>query len=154
MSSTAWATSKVFFESARHLPKLTSAISIENKDKRVYVRAKQDPETFFFHAANAPPHYARLSDEGHPLCSADYIEQGFTKDMLTKCGEKGHHTTRANVFAREGQFFWEAKIVSTSPTANKPNNGIALQTIDEDDKSSCLRGTVKVGFARREQEMS
>lgn len=133
---------------------LTSVVSLENKDKRVYIRAKQDPETLYFHAAEAPPCYARLSDESHPLCAADRIENGFTKDMLTKTGEAGQHTTRANVFAREGQFFWEAKIISTSPLANNNNKGVPLQTVDEDDKSSCQRGSVRIGFARREQDMT
>jgi COMPASS component BRE2 len=133
---------------------LTFFFSLENKDRRTYIRAKQDSETLHFHAAEPPPCYARWSDEGHPLCAADNVENGFTKDMLTKTGEAGQHTTRANVFAREGQFFWEAKVVSSSPEANKNNKGVPLQTVDDSDKSSCQRGSIKVGFARREQDMT
>lgn len=133
---------------------LTLSSSIENKDKRVYIRAKQDPETMYFHAAEAPPCHARLSDEGHNPCQADKIENGFTKDMLTKTGELGQYTTRANVYAREGQFFWEAKVVSTSPLSNKDNKGEALQSVQSKDKSSCERGSVRIGFARREQAMA
>ena len=137
------------------LDELISASSIENKDKRIYLRAKQDPETMYFHAAEAPPYHARLSDEGHNPCAADKIENCFTKDMLTKTGETGQYTTRANVFAREGQFFYEAKVVSTSPLTNNKNlGGEALQTVQNKDKSSCDRGSVRVGFCRREQAMA
>jgi COMPASS component BRE2 len=108
----------------------------------------------YFHAAEAPPCYARISDEAHPLCPADDVENGFSKDMLTKTGEGGQHTTRANVFAREGQWFWEGKIVSMTSKANKNNTGEPLISVQEKPKSSCDRGTVRLGFCRREQSMS
>ena len=114
MTSTPSAHSKHSTMSDYYLRMLISSRSIENKEKRFYIRAKQDPKTMYFHAAEAPPCYARISDESHPLCAADNIQNGFTKDMLTKTGEAGQQTTRTNVFAREGQFFWEAKIISTS----------------------------------------
>ena len=137
-----------------YLRMLISSRSIENKEKRFYIRAKQDPKTMYFHAAEAPPCYARISDESHPLCAADNIQNGFTKDMLTKTGEAGQQTTRTNVFAREGQFFWEAKIISTSPLTNKDLKGTPLQSTQIKEKTSCERGSIRVGFTRREQAMS
>lgn len=76
--------------------------SVESKEKRYYVRAKRDPQSFYFHADEAPPRYARLSDENHPQCGVENLKNTFTKDMLGKSGEFGSYTTRANVFAREG----------------------------------------------------
>ena len=154
MRSTPWAHSKPSTMSKYYLRMLTGRSSIENKDKRIYIRAKQDPETMYFHAAESPPFHARISDEAHPLCAADGIQNGFTKDMLTKTGELGQQTTRANVFAREGQFFWEAKIISTSSLANKNLKGEALQSAQVKDKTSCDRGSIRIGFARREQAMT
>ncbi len=109
----------------------------------------------YFHAAEAPPYYARWSDEAHPLCAADKIDNSWTKDMLTKTGETGQYTNRANVFAREGQFFFESKLVSITQLGNNKNlGGEPLQTAQLKDKSSCDRGSVKIGFCRREQSMT
>lgn len=73
--------------------------------------------------------------------------------MLTKSGEAGQHTTRANVFAREGQWFWEGKIVAMTGKANKNTTGEPLISVQDKPLSSCDRGTVRMGFCRREQMM-
>lgn len=69
--------------------------------------------------------------------------------MLSKTGEWGHYTTKANVFAREGQFFWEAKIVSQAPPGREPPKA-SLASFQDGDRTSTSRGGLRVGFARRE----
>lgn len=69
--------------------------------------------------------------------------------MLSKTGEWGHYTTKANVFAREGQFFWEARIISQAPPGREPPKA-SLASFQEGDRTSTNRGGLRVGFARRE----
>ena len=126
---------------------------IESKEKRVYLRAKRDPQSMYFHTAEASPHYARLSDENHPQCAVEGLKNCFTKSMLGKTGEMGSYTTRANVFAREGQFFFEAKIVSQAPPGRE-NPDAALADTQQQEKSSTNRGGIRVGFCRREHHWS
>lgn len=128
---------------------LLKHFSVETREKRFYIRARRDPNSLYFHAAEAPPYYARLSDEQHPQCQIDKLKNCFSKDMLSKTGEWGHYTTKANVFAREGQFFWEAKIISQAPPGREPPNA-SLASFQEGDRTSTNRGGLRVGFARRE----
>jgi COMPASS component BRE2 len=126
---------------------------IESKEKRFYMRAKRDPESLYFHTAQASPHYARWSDENHPQCAVEGLKNCFTKDMLGKTGEMGSYTTRANVFAREGQFFFEAKILSQAPPGReRPDT--ALADSQHQERSSINRGGIRVGFCRREHHWS
>lgn len=127
--------------------------SVESKEKRYYIRAKRDPNTFYFHADEAPPRNARLSDENHPQCGVENLKNSFTKDMLGKTGEFGSYTTRANVFAREGQFFFEAKVISQAPPGRE-NPRQALAETQNVDRSATNRGGLRVGFCRREHHWS
>lgn len=131
----------------------TNGASVESRDKRCYIRAKRDTRTLYFHAAEAPPFYARLSDESHPQCAVENLHNTFTKDMLGKTGEFGSYTTRANVFAREGKFFYETKIIAIAPPGREaPTQALAqLQTTD---RSATNRGGLRVGFCRREHVQS
>ncbi|KAK5082404.1 transcription factor, contains a PHD finger motif [Lithohypha guttulata] len=122
---------------------------VETREKRFYIRARRDPQSLYFHAAEAPPYHARLSDEQHPQCQIDKLRNCFSKDMLSKTGEWGHYTTKANVFAREGQFFWEAKVISQAPPGREPPKA-SLSSFQEGDRTSTSRGGLRVGFARRE----
>ncbi|KAL2397097.1 hypothetical protein ABEF95_000496 [Exophiala dermatitidis] len=126
---------------------------VESKEKRYYVRAKRDPETLYFHAAEAPPQYARLSDENHPQCGVEGLKNVFTKDMLGKSGEFGSYTTRANVFAREGKFFFEAKVISLAPPGREAPDR-ALADTQNPDRTATNRGGLRVGFCRREHHWS
>lgn len=128
---------------------LIGVSSVETKEKRFYVRARRDPQTLYFHTAEAPPLYARLSDEQHPQCGIEKLRNAFTKDMLGKTGEWGHYTSKANVFAREGQFFWEAKIISQAPPGREPPK-TSLAMFQDGDRTSTNRGGLRLGFARRE----
>lgn len=98
----------------------------------------------YFHAAETPPFRARLSDENHPQCAIDQLNSVFTKDMMGKSGEYGSFTSKANVFAREGQFFYEIKILSQAPT-EMPS--VILQN---GDRTLTDRGAIRAGFCRRE----
>lgn len=130
-----------------------SGTHVESKDRRYYIRAKRDPESFYFHACEAPPLFARLSDENHQQCAAEKTESCFTKDMLGKTGEFGSYTTRANVYVREGQFCWEARVVSSSDKGNEDPR-ISLAEMQSKDRSRTDRGGLRVGFVRREHSWS
>jgi COMPASS component BRE2 len=73
--------------------------------------------------------------------------------MLGKSGEMGSYTTRANVFAREGQFYYESKVVSLAPPGREPRDK-ALAEAQRQDKTSTARGSLRVGFCRREHHWS
>lgn len=122
---------------------------VESKEKRFYVRARRDAQSLYFHQAETPPYFARLSDEQHPQCQIERLKNCFSKDMRSKTGEWGHYTTKANVFAREGQFFWEAKIISQAPPGREPPKA-SLASFQDGDRTSTNRGGLRVGFARRE----
>jgi COMPASS component BRE2 len=126
---------------------------VESKEKRHYIRAKRDDHSYYFHAAEAPPYHARLSDENHPQCAVEGLRNTFTKDMLGKSGEMGSYTTRANVFAREGQFYFEARILSQAPPGREDREK-ALAETQPQDKTSTNRGAVRIGFCRREHHWS
>ena len=129
--------------------------SVESKDKHQYKRAQRDPVSGYFHAAEAAPHYARISDEDHPLCAGEKSDIAFTKDMLGTTHSGGHTTALANVFAREGTYYYEAKLTSmTHERAER--HGEPLITTDEQKqklKLETCRGTVRFGFARREHQI-
>ncbi|RMD39795.1 hypothetical protein DV735_g5335, partial [Chaetothyriales sp. CBS 134920] len=126
---------------------------VETKEKRSYLRARRDEKTYYFHAAEVPPLYARLSDENHPQCGVEGLRNCFTKDMLGKTGEMGSYTTRANVFARQGQFYYEAKIISQAPPGREPRDK-ALAEAQRQDRTCTSRGSLRVGFCRREHHWS
>ena len=130
-----------------------SGTHVESKDRRYYIRAKRDPNTFYFHACEVPPLYARFSDENHQQCVADKTESCFTKNMLGKTGEFGNYTTRANVAVREGEFCWEARIISASDKGNEDPR-ISLAEMQSRDHSRTDRGGIRVGFVRREHSWS
>jgi COMPASS component BRE2 len=132
---------------------LTSCFSsVESRDKHHYTRAQRDPATGYFHAAEAAPHYARISDEDHPLCAAEHADIVFTKDMLSTSHSAGHTTARANVFAREGVYYFEAKLTSMSHELAERHDEslIATELKAGTTKEDTCRGAVRVGFVRRE----
>ena len=131
---------------------MTSCLSVESKNGQHYTRAQKDPVTGNFHTAEAPPYYARLSDEDHPLCGADRADIPFTEDMLATPHSLGHTTTRANVFAREGTYYFETKLLSMShEQAESLNESLATtETKKGLTKEDTCRGSIRLGFVRRE----
>lgn len=126
--------------------------SVESRDKHHYTRAQRDPVTGYFRAAEAAPHYARISDEDHPLCAAERADIVFTKDMLGTSHSAGHTTARANVFAREGTYYFEAKLTSMShePAERHDEPLITTELKAGTTKEDTCRGSVRLGFVRRE----
>jgi COMPASS component BRE2 len=70
--------------------------------------------------------------------------------MLAMNGESGHFTTKANVFAREGTFYWEAKIISTSPMKELSTEPLAVTQNRTKTITDTGRGSLVIGFTRRE----
>jgi COMPASS component BRE2 len=126
-----------------------SHASLESKDKHHYRRTVRDERTGLFHDAEAPPHCARLSDEDHPQCQ-DKQSHLFGKDMLAMNGESGHFTTKSNVFAREGTFYWETKIISTAAIKELSTEPLAATQNRVKTTADTGRGSLVIGFARRE----
>jgi COMPASS component BRE2 len=123
--------------------------SLESKDKHKYRRAIRDAKTGLFHNVEAPPFYARLSDEDHPQCQ-DKLHHYFGKDMLSMSGESGHFTTKANVWAREGTFYYETKIISNAPIKELSTEPLIVTQARSKNKADTGRGSLNIGFARRE----
>ncbi|KKY19796.1 putative histone-lysine n-methyltransferase [Phaeomoniella chlamydospora] len=165
----------VFFESAAEIPKINPSHKVssttgekiqlyhlgqhlESKDRFNYTRAKGDPKTGLFHNTEAPPYYARISDEMHPICNISEFTMDFLvgKDMLTSQGVGQHQTVKANVCAREGSYFFETKLHSCRDSVVKDGKVQEEQTkqaaADANDKKqgSTLKGCPSIGFARRE----
>ena len=131
---------------------LISRYSIESRDKHHYTRAQRDESTGYFHQAEGPPYRARLSDEDHPLCAAEANDQCFTQDMLGYTNQNGHITARANVFAREGSYYFETKLFSISQEGMESRDEALITTEKRKGltKQDTTRGSVRIGFVRRE----
>src|SRR5699024_10631672 len=86
------------------------------------------------------PYHARFSFEDSPAAIQ------FSKDALVVTTPEPWHTARANVCAREGTYYYEARIISgvvNDPQA-PPTNG---------NSKTLSRGHVRLGFARREADL-
>ena len=129
---------------------------VEGKDRLHYTRASRDRADNLFRNLEPPPFYARLSDEEHPLCAIDASPNYFSRDMLSFTSEVGNSTARANVFAREGTYYWEAKIRSQAPERKESDNEalITTQVTRGVTINDTQRGSVMLGFARREHHSS
>ena len=130
---------------------------LESQNKYHYTRAKRDKQTDLYHNTEAPPYHARLSDEMHPLCNINEftMDSAYSRDMLTCWGKGAARTFKANVCAREGTWFYEAKVLSCQSAATPTN--ILLQRINDiaegnanNHKGDTDVGAPRIGFARRE----
>ena len=65
-------------------------------------------------------------------------------------GESGHFTTKANIFAREGAFYWETKIISTAPIKELSTEPLAVTQSRTKSTTDTGRGSLVIGVARRE----
>lgn len=115
---------------------------LTNKNGFRYSYAIADP-TFphiKYRQTDVPPYHARFSFEDSPAAIC------FTKDALAVTTNEPWHTARANVCAREGTYYYEARVVSgivNNPQANPPNGG----------PGKSPRGHVRLGWARREADL-
>lgn len=69
-------------------------------------------------------------------------------------GESGHFTTKANVFAREGTFYWEARIISTAAIKELSTEPLSVTQARTKSITDTGRGSLIFGFARREHHYS
>ncbi|KAL9104644.1 MAG: hypothetical protein Q9163_000448 [Psora crenata] len=118
--------SRQFFEAAEVIP---------NRKGFRYANAIADPRftsSQYNRQSEAEPYGARISYQD---ASAQLL---FGGDAITT--EKGFRMARANVWAREGKWYWECKILG----GIKPTKGEA------DEESG---GHVRIGWARREASL-
>ncbi|KAJ0415552.1 hypothetical protein BJY00DRAFT_256178 [Aspergillus carlsbadensis] len=96
-----------------------------------------------YRQTDVPPHHARFSFEDSPAAIL------FSKDALAVTTSDPWHTARANVCAREGSYYYEARIISgvmNEPDAAAPLNGNTKPSLP-------ARGHIRLGFARREADL-
>ncbi|KAL1856122.1 transcription factor, contains a PHD finger motif [Paecilomyces lecythidis] len=114
---------------------------LTNKNGFRYSYAIADPgfPHIKYRQTDVPPYHARFSFEDSPAAIA------FTQDALAVTTSEPWHTARANVCAREGSYYYEARVVSgVVNSAQHPSNTAS---------DSPSRGHVRLGFARREAEL-
>lgn len=115
---------------------------LTNKNGFRYSYAIADPgfPHIKYRQTDVPPYHARFSFEDSPAAIL------FSKDARAVTTSDPWHTARANVCAREGSFYYEARIISgvVNGSQQPPADG-----------SSRLpsRGHVRLGFARREADL-
>ena len=107
----------------------------------------QNKKTFRYTVSIADPaftsiNYARNSDTEPYGPRLDLSDAGsnilFNEEITGVTTEKGFRMARANVFVREGRYFWECRIVS----------GVKRESDEPEDG-----GHVRVGWARREASL-
>ncbi|PGH17505.1 hypothetical protein AJ79_01105 [Helicocarpus griseus UAMH5409] len=112
------------------------ADKLSNRNGFRYTYAAQDPS--FSHIKNrqtdVPPYYSRFSFEDSPAAIS------FTEDALAVTTNEPWHSARANVCAREGSYYYEARVISGIVKGSQPGSGSP-------------RGNIRLGFARREADL-
>ncbi|BCR95271.1 SPRY domain-containing protein [Aspergillus luchuensis] len=115
---------------------------LTNKNGFRYSYAIADPSFphIKYRQTDVQPYHARFSFEDSPAAIL------FSKDALAVTSNEPWHTARANVCAREGSYYYEARIVS-----GVMNNSSAPSSNSNGSLPS--RGHVRLGFARREADL-
>ena len=109
---------------------------LSNRNGFRYTYAAADPgfPHIRYRQTDVPPYYARFSFEDSPASIA------FTADGLAVASNDPWHTARANICAREGTYYYEARIISGIVRGSQIPGGSP-------------RGNVRLGFARREADL-
>ncbi|WEW59475.1 transcription factor, contains a PHD finger motif [Emydomyces testavorans] len=113
------------------------ADKVSNRNGFRYTYAVADPgfPHILYRQTDVPPYHSRFSFEDSPASIA------FTKNGLAVSTNDPWHSARANICAREGTYYYEARVISgivrnkTAPPGPSP------------------RGNVRLGFARREADL-
>lgn len=110
---------------------------VSNRNGFRYTYAFADPRFphILYRQTDVPPYHTRFSFEDSPSSIA------FTKDGLAVSTNDPWHSARANVCAREGTYYYEARVIS-GIVRNKDNTS-----------GPSPRGNVRLGFARREADL-
>ncbi|QKX60154.1 uncharacterized protein TRUGW13939_07297 [Talaromyces rugulosus] len=113
------------------------AEKLTNKNGFRYSYAISDPNftNIKYRQTDVAPYHTRFSFEDSPAAIA------FTKDGLAVATSDAWHSARANVCAREGAYYYEARVIS----------GIVKDS--QSNTATPSRGHVRLGFARREAEL-
>jgi COMPASS component BRE2 len=117
---------------------------LTNKNGFRYSYAISDPNftNIKYRQTDVAPYHARFSFEDSPSAIA------FTKDGLSVTTTDAWHSARANVCAREGAYYYEAKVISGIVRDPQP-----AATEGSTSSTTPSRGHVRLGFARREAEL-
>ncbi|KAL4923336.1 SPRY domain-containing protein [Aspergillus undulatus] len=105
-----------------------------------YAIADTDFSHIKYRQTDVPPYHARFSFEDSPAAIF------FSQDALAVTTNDPWHTARANVCAREGSYYYEARIINgvmSESEAASSNSNSSLPS----------RGHVRLGFARREADL-
>lgn len=118
---------------------------LTNKNGYRYSYAIADPgfPHIRYRQTDLPPYHARFSFEDSPAAMT------FTKDALAVTTNDPWHSARANVCAREGSYYYEARIISGIVKGDSQPDGEA----NKGNAKPVSRGHVRLGFARREAEL-
>lgn len=115
---------------------------LTNKNGFRYSYAIADPgfPHIKYRQTDVRPYHARFSFEDSPAAIS------FSQDATAVTTNDAWHTARANVSAREGTFYYEARIISgiVNDAQSAPQNG---------GPGTSSRGHVRLGFARREADL-
>ncbi|KAJ5594576.1 uncharacterized protein N7459_000784 [Penicillium hispanicum] len=112
---------------------------LTNKNGFRYTYAIADPgfPHIKYRQTDVRPYHARFSFEDSPAAIS------FSQDAMAVTTSDAWHTARANVCAREGTYYYEARVIS----------GVVNSAPQNSDQSAISRGHVRLGFARREAEL-
>ncbi|OJD13834.1 hypothetical protein AJ78_05757 [Emergomyces pasteurianus Ep9510] len=113
------------------------ADKLSNRNGFRYTYAAMDPgfPHIKYRQTDVPPYYSRFSFEDSPAAIS------FTEDGLAVTTNEPWHSARANVCAREGSYYYEARVIS----------GIVQGS--QQTPSGSPRGNIRLGFARREADL-
>ncbi|KAJ5219757.1 hypothetical protein N7468_008961 [Penicillium chermesinum] len=101
-----------------------------------YAIADQEFPHIKYRQTDISPYHARFSFEDSPPAIF------FSEDALAVTTSDAWHTARANVCAREGSYYYEARVISGVVNSDSPHAA-----------NSGKRGHVRLGFARREADL-
>ncbi|RHZ63218.1 SPRY domain-containing protein [Aspergillus thermomutatus] len=115
---------------------------LTNKNGFRYSYAIADPSFphIKYRQTDVPPYHARFSFEDSPAAIF------FSEDAQAVTASSAWHTARANVCAREGAYYYEARVIN-----GIPNNSQAISA--NGSSQGTPRGHVRLGFARREADL-
>ena len=114
---------------------------LTNKNGFRYTYAIADPgfPHIKYRQTDVRPYHARFSFEDSPAAIS------FSQDATAVTTSDAWHTARANVCAREGSYYYEARVI----------RGVvnSAQDAPQNNSSAPSRGHVRLGFARREADL-
>lgn len=112
---------------------------LTNKNGFRYTYAIADPgfPHIKYRQTDVQPYHARFSFEDSPAAIS------FSRDARAVTTSDSWHTARANVCAREGSYYYEARVI----------NGVVDGALQSSAQGGSSRGHVRLGFARREADL-